>query len=211
MTPKLDKWTIVLAGHWNRMIFTPQWVGNHLFPGVGELETMVSLLPVLPLIYRDPAVTVEVAQSRIVFKPRAPTDTLLQRAERMARTVLEELDDTPLVAVGVNFGFREPNPPNDVLNIFASPDSAELAIQGWEVQERQITRKLFQEGTLLNLTLKYGPDGVDCDFNFHTETTENETARHAVTDRVIGLKNAALELLDKTYHLQPGPEGNDDE
>ncbi len=31
MTPKEEAWSIVLVGFWNRMIFTPEWVGSNLF------------------------------------------------------------------------------------------------------------------------------------------------------------------------------------
>lgn len=53
MVPRHEGWTVVLAGHWNRMIFTPAWVGQHLFQAGQQLETLVAILPVLPLIYQD--------------------------------------------------------------------------------------------------------------------------------------------------------------
>lgn len=33
MKPKLETWTIVVAGGWNVRIFSPEWVGKQLFHG----------------------------------------------------------------------------------------------------------------------------------------------------------------------------------
>ncbi|WP_232055963.1 hypothetical protein [Tuwongella immobilis] len=199
----MEGWTIVLAGHWNRMIFSPEWVGKHLFAANGDIETLVALMPVLPLVYRDEQVVMEVSQPRLVFHPRKANDVCLRRAEQMALRILRELDDTPLIAVGVNFAFREENPPDKVLDIFNLTDGPELAGEGWEVQERKIVRKTTRGGSVLNLTLIYGPYGVDFEFNFHTESQDNEDCQAALKDTAVGLKDTALNILDTIYHLQP--------
>src|SRR6266404_6334469 len=118
MTPSQDGWNPTLAGFWNRMIFTPEWVCPRLFPGP-QIETHFALFPLLPLIYRDEQVVMEISALRLVFRPRILDDDVsLLRAETMARTALTALPETPVQAVGINFAFRESIPPGHVLAMF---------------------------------------------------------------------------------------------
>src|SRR4051794_13893072 len=110
MTPKLTGWSVVLLGSWNRMIFTPEWVSTRLFHQP-EIETFVALMPNMPLIYQHEQVVFEVAQPRLLFRPRVANDACFAQCETMARTVLDALRDTPLQAVGVNVAFTEAEPP----------------------------------------------------------------------------------------------------
>src|ERR1051326_2392210 len=97
MRRKPESSSIVLAGFWNRMIFTPEWVNARLFPGVDNLEAMVALLPVMPVIFRDDEVAVEISHSRIVLKPRNQSNAgSLQRAGRLAAAILQALPETPI-------------------------------------------------------------------------------------------------------------------
>src|SRR5438105_3845930 len=110
MNPKQDGWSIILVGAWNRMIFTPEWVNDRLFHQP-DIETFVSLMPNLPMIYQNEQVILEVAQPRLVFRPRVANEACLRRAEEMANTILNTLRDTPLTAVGINLAFTEAEPP----------------------------------------------------------------------------------------------------
>jgi hypothetical protein len=212
MKRKRSGWNIVVAGFWNRMIFTPEWVIPRLFPEP-QLETLVALLPVLPLIYRNEQVALEVTMTRLSFHPRQlGSDASLLRAETMARTVLEALPETPLQAVGVNFAYKEEAPADHLVAMFNDADDVELAQQEWAIGERKITRKLTRGGKLLNLTLTYDGTAVSFDFNFHTDTTTNAAAQAAVArGRVIQLRDAALRLLQEAYHLDLDDEEETDE
>ena len=95
MISKQDTWGIVIAGHWNRMIFTPEWVGPRLF-NQDEIETQIALLPIFPIIYRHEQVVLEASAPRLIFRPRYNTGPALEAAERMAVTVLDDLPNTPL-------------------------------------------------------------------------------------------------------------------
>jgi hypothetical protein len=70
MIPKKDNWNIVLAGFWNRAIFTPDWVGRVLFNGQRDIDTLISIMPHMPIIDRNRHVALEVAGSRLAFRPR---------------------------------------------------------------------------------------------------------------------------------------------
>ena len=208
MTPKLDTWGIVLAGHWNRMIFTPEWVSANLFhQETIDTEIEIALLPVFPVIYRHPLVTLEASGGRLVFRPRADNPKALELAETMASTALRELPNTPLMGVGINFSFTEQNPSPKLLELFNLADAGDIAHEGWEAPEIKLLRKLSGEHGTLHLTLGYDRDKVEIDINFHSETTgtshsANEAAKVAVSGRVLPLRAAALGFLDSVYHLK---------
>lgn len=202
MIPKQEAWNIVLAGIWNRAIFTPDWVGRLLFHEP-EVETLISVMPLLPIIYRNRQVSFEVASARLIFRPREPNDACIQAAESMAHVVLDTLRDTPLLGVGVNLAYIERNPRPDLVRMFDFADNPSLIDGGWRLAEQRIVRKIEQGGDTLNLTLLFDGQDLTIEFNYHTETTENAVARAAVDHRAIRLRDASIRILDETYQLQP--------
>ena len=214
MIAKLETWGIVLAGHWNRMIFTPEWVGARLFHQ-DEIETQIALLPVFPVLYRHEQVILEASGGRLIFRPRFDSPVSLEAAERMAVTVLDDLPNTPLMGVGVNFTFEEKRPPGEMLQLFNLNDARKISRANWETPETKIVRRLTSELGTMNLSLGY-ENGIVCiDINFHTEATGatpavNKAAREAVFGRISGLRETAVKFLRDIYNLR-FEEGDDDE
>jgi hypothetical protein len=207
MIPKQDNWGIVLAGHWNRMIFTPEWVGARLFHQE-DVEAQVALMPVFPIIYRHGDVSIEVSSSRLIFRPRFDSTQSLEAAERMAVTVLDDLPNTPLAGVGINFSFVEREPPPKLISLFNLEDGRFIERAEWEAPETKISRKLNGPlGTML-LTLTQDADGVTLDFNFHTDTSgvpttaANAKARAALADRLVKLRETAVAFARDIYKLK---------
>jgi len=124
MHKRREGWNVVLAGFWNRMIFTPEWVGPRLFGENPQLETVVALLPILPIIYRDNRVAVEIATSRIVCRARdLGNEEALRRCGEVAGIILAAQPETPVQGVGVNFAFREQSPDVVLLDLFNMADN----------------------------------------------------------------------------------------
>jgi hypothetical protein len=185
-----------------RFIFTPEWVSPRLFqPG---FETYVALLPVLPIVYSDAAVVMEVSYARLLFRPRRLTDeTSLLRAEEMARIVLRALPETPVQAVGINFSYVEDLPPDHLVAAFNDVDDVELGGLGWSIGERKLTRSLTRGLDLLNLSMTYKDKVVTFDLNFHSEATSNAAALDAVMERrALALMHDGQTLLEETYRLE---------
>lgn len=204
MQTKPDGWNVVLAGFWNRMIFTPEWVSSRLFEQNAQIETVVALLPVLPIVYRDSQIAIEISAVRIVCRARdLDNEAALRRSGTVAQQILRSLQETPIQGVGVNFAFREPASFGSLLDLFNFPDSARFAEGGWEMGERKIVRQLSHDCVTLNLALTYDKEGVDIECNFHTDADDNETAVAAVApDRIIELRDKAITMLDELYGLQ---------
>lgn len=209
MIRRADGWNLVLAGFWNRSIFLPDWALSRLFPDHetpgNEVQTEVALLQALPLIYRDRQVAMEISGGRLVFRPQALDDECLLRCERMARAMLVALPETPVHAVGINFGFREELPPGHVLAMFNDVDDVELGQQGWAIGERKLVRKLTRGEDTLGLMMTLDGAALLFDFNFHIETVTggNSAAKLAVEEgRILRLRDATVALLRETYHLE---------
>ncbi len=206
MIAKFETWGVVLAGHWNRMIFTPEWVGTRLFEQE-EVETQIALMPIFPIIYRHEQVVLDAASQRLIFRPRFNSTKSLAAVERMAVTVLKALPNTPLLGVGVNFSFTEKEPPDKLVELFNLKDAREIARANWETPETKLIRKLTGEHGIMQFALGQDLEGVTIDITFHTDTlgsteTANETAKNAVTGRVVQLRDVALAFLLDIYTLQ---------
>jgi hypothetical protein len=211
MRRKPEGWNIILAGFWNRLIFTPEWVAEHVFHHA-NFETYVALLPVLPIVFNDKVVSMEVSLARLVFRPmKLEDDAALARAEEMARDVLKALPETPVQAVGVNFSYVEDFPPDHLAAVFNDNDPRDLGMMGWETKERRLTRRLTQGGDTLNLTMSNDGKSVTFDLNFHTDATTNDAASRAVrSGRAADLRRQGLELIQDVYHLEIEEGGDDD-
>jgi hypothetical protein len=211
MHKRREGWNVVLAGYWNRMIFTPEWVGPRLFGENAQIETVVALLPILPIIYRDNRVAVEIATTRIVCCARdLENEQAVRRSGEVAGIILNALPETPVQGVGVNFAFREQAPDASLLDLFNLGDNARWVEAGWELGERKIVRQLTGDGDTLNLTLSLSGDVLDIDCNFHTMPEDNVTAiAAAAADRVIALRDRATQGLIELYGLElEGDEGD---
>jgi len=204
MHKKREGWSVVLAGFWNRMIFTPEWVGPRLFGENAQIETVVALLPILPIIYRDNRVAVEIATSRIVCRARdLENEESLRRSGEVAGIILGALPETPVQGVGVNFAFREHTPDAALLDLFGFADNARWVEAGWELGERKIVRQLTGDGDMLNLALNLNGDRLDIDCNFHTAPEDSAAAiAAAAADRVVALRDRATQALRELYGLE---------
>ena len=95
MKPRTDSYTIVIRGFWNRMIFSPQWVMDEIFHKQ-EVEKLVPIIPVAPLIYRDDELVLHVAEQQIIVQARKFDANCLEQAEKMACETLATLPKTPV-------------------------------------------------------------------------------------------------------------------
>ena len=208
MIAKNDGWSIVLAGYWNRMIFTPEWVGRVIFQEP-ELETLIGLMPNMPLIYRNARVAVEISQPRLAFRPRRLDDECVRQAEERALFVLRTLQDTPLIGIGINYAFTEPNP-GQLIDLFELRDDRQFADADWNIRDRRLVRTMQRGQDILNLTLAYDGQELTIEFNYHTEAPDNAAAQAAVNNRVLRLRDDSLRLLRDVYNLELAPGGEND-
>lgn len=183
------------------MIFTPQWVGKELF-GVAEVEALVPLNPLLPIVYRDKDVSLQVGEDRVVFNARETTSACRERMEGLACVLLELLPKTPVSAIGVNFGFIEKAPEDSLLECFNFSDDLDLGSADWDTERKKLTRRLVSGEKTLNLTLVYEASGeilVDANFDFAVKSSEKAIGN--IKGKTTEMYDILIKLLKDVYDL----------
>jgi len=183
------------------MIFSPDWVGKKILK-VRNVEILVPVAPNAPRIYRNENVAISISDSRVVFDMRKFSDECVKRTEDMACSVLNELFHTPISAVGVNFGFKEDEPGENVLKLFESPDDTSISSSKWQVEHKKLSRRLKQDNTILNLTFLKSDGVLDIDANFHADVKSATEATSVIESKALEMKANLLDLLKSVYSLK---------
>lgn len=195
-----DSWNIVLAGNWNVAIFSPHWLSKNLFHS-DSITLEFPLVPGLPPRFTAEGVIIFPSSDRVIFAPRTLTDELLTKTEKMACELLNLLQHTPITAVGVNFGFIEKEPTQELLVHFVDKDAALLADAGFEIIERTFARKLIYQGQQINLSTKIELNEIKVDLNFHTDVQSAEQAQNSLKAVILKHRVTAFQLLQNVYNL----------
>jgi len=187
MTPKLEKWSIVIVGGWSASIFNPQWIGSNL-TGNPAIEVGFDIInPVSTLEYRFDDLRLRVTSRRLQIHPTSDKPETLKRWSEVAAKILSLLPHVPISATGLNFSFLETEPSKKLLGAFSCADTANIADAGWVVENTTISRRLSAAGRICNFVISREPEGVVLTYNFH----------HAVKNA--GEASTALSVsLDKT-------------
>jgi hypothetical protein len=200
MIPKQAGWTIVVLGHWNRMIFAPDWMGRELFD-VKEVEMLVPLSPRAPTVFRKRDVAIQVSEELLVLVAQEATLAAMKEAERLVCLVLDKLPHTPVLAVGVNFRFAEKSPPQQLVRLFEFADEPDIFTQGWTIGAKKVVRTLTKDERTLNLTFTYEPAETQIDANFHRDVTSASAAAEAIRGKTEGLHGMLVSLLTSAYNV----------
>lgn len=198
----LERCPIVLAGHWNRAIFSPQWVLAKVFPGVEKLELgmLFGELPVLTFQAQD--VSIHLLPGHIRIYPVGGLQSL-STAEVTACRILSHLPETPVRAVGFNFGFDVVKPSEQVQHLFDLRDVGMLSEPGPLVQSE------------ISHSVQYGADGqmtVDLvkskspefriDLNFHWSTENAGVAEARIQGRIQQALQDSFDVIGRVYGLE---------
>ncbi len=192
--------TIVIVGDWNIAIFTPDWISGRLTESQEiEVQIPIGSLGQPPRLGFD-ALFLRVLPDRLVLAPKDDRSGALAQLERVSTKVLEDLDHTPVRAVGVNFCFLEENPTEQLLGAFRLADQDYLSDQGAALETTTIKRKLIIQEKILNLTVERGNRGsVTILMNFHKNVTSSLEAADFLRGATEGLRVLAATLIEHAY------------
>lgn len=204
--PDLNRWSLVVAGAWNQAIFSDDWTLEHVFRGADKLESEVSLHADGSIARRFKGLDFRftVFPLKVEFHPLANTHDALARIERAAAQLLERLQDTPLTAFGVNFGFDADS--EALTRAVTLLDAPLLTAAGCEVQSTRVRRRIVYRGQVVNLQLsREGSLPVKIDFNHHFDARGSQNVRDQMNDSMVRSLEATRELLN-LYGLELGVE-----
>ena len=201
MQPIFDQWTVVLVGSWNVRIFSPLWVGQHLFDSK-EVEMEVGIgAGAHPMRYRKSAALIIPRDDRIIFGTTSYRDEALSLLESLSSTTLDLLPHTPISAVGINFGFVEEDPEPDLLKLFDVPDSARLASWATDIHRKELTRQLETKEGIMNLKQVLHDGKVEFHLNFHEDVDSPSKAKESLEGKILRRRDFAIEFLKEVYDL----------
>ena len=106
LTP--DNWNVVVVGHWNRAILSPNGIAKRLF-GLEDgtpVQVLIPLDVVGPYHVRHEKITVIPSNDRLLVQPLHSTFENLMDAMSIARRALEDLPLTPVFAAGINLNYK---------------------------------------------------------------------------------------------------------
>jgi hypothetical protein len=200
MTPKKDSWTIAIVGHWNRMIFTPNWVGKKIFK-TEAVEVRIPLQMNSPIAYKFQDITLSISERRVIIGMMVLSDECLLLGENIACLIMQQLFHTPLSGIGVNFGFIETKPSTELVEALTFSDDASID-SAWSVQRKEMARQLEKDNQLLNMSIVRDDSGVEISANFHTEVKSANEAEKAIKDKTLKMKDEFVKLIEQVYKLK---------
>jgi hypothetical protein len=198
-------WTIVLAGSWNMAILNPSWMAREIFCADPITVEVVVGEGTLALRYSHHNVAITPHPERIIFNATDASEAGLQTVEELACRLLEKLPVTPLVGVGINFGFEEDDVRRDVSEIFNIRDTGKFAEHNLPVSRSSIIRQIDDyDDRQINFRMSLENAILRMHFNFHKPVEAGPQAIAALRGKAVEYKDFSLSLLRTLYDLEIG-------
>jgi len=196
-------WNIIVVGYWNRSIFTTDWITKNIFKS-NECILEFPSNPALPQRFSTNTnnITIIPSSSRLVVMPRILNDETLIIAATYTKDILKLLNQTPVSAIGINFGFTEDNPEDDLLSIFPNKDVPQILDQEFEINTQNLERLLIYENEKqLKLSIKKYLNIIDINFNFNFDIKTAKSAIDLLENGILIYRNKAISFLEKVYNI----------
>lgn len=196
-------YSVVIAGKWNPAILTPSWLVANLFDDNPQMQVEFSLNFDIPSRFKVKNIIIAPAIDRVILLSADNSDESLALLETVAIKLCNTLSHTPLVAVGINFGFIEKVNKAALLPLMNFSDTNAITEDGWAISNQSIKRSLSKDGFLINLTISLDDySDFHFDFNFHYKTANAAAVSACLFEKVLVCKNQATALLNTLFNLQ---------
>jgi len=199
MKSEKEKWTIVIIGLWDPRIFSPGWVGKELFDGK-EVGLEVPIVPTFPYRFNAESLVLIPQNDRVIIGIKDIKEDNLNKAESLAKKILDSFPQLPISSFGINFGFVE-NAPEGLVPLFNLSDIQKLSDNNYKIGSTEIKRKLKFEQVDLNMTHSFDEGIVRMHLNFHHNSNSTKSASDLLNNLVIKYRDLAQDLLRKVYGL----------
>lgn len=192
----------VMVAQFNPAIFEMQWMAKHLLERqVGDaiqgLDVVMQHSSGLLHLKFLEGVALNVAEGRTEILMQDGTEACINAAEARLVRLLTLLPHTPLSAIGCNFEFVDPTPPQAIIDLF---DTQEALEGQQDVLRRQVTVQLRLDDATLNLTRVLSDEGCRFSFNYHRNETDWEKYVAFIPGMIVRQRTHAENLLRTIYH-----------
>lgn len=203
MQPVAEDYTIVIPGNWNLAILNPDWIARTLFQAEGVEAQITIVAGTTSLRYRHNQVIIAPNANRVLFSTSELSAENLAAAEAAAERILEQLPVTPVSGVGINFGYRQDQIPENVADIFNAADVAALAARDLAITRLSVTRTIRYDERDLRLRLTQTEDNsLRVHLNYHKAVGSSEEARQAIHQKVAAYLAHGEGILRDIYGLE---------
>ncbi len=194
--------SVVVAGLWNRSIFTPSWLASNILED--ERAPIQSEIPIsnleLPIRHSFGGVYLRVSQGRLELNQKEIGSSDEPMIETACK-ILSLLAHTPVSGVGINFQYKILDV-GRISPLFKTLDLGPLADFGASVAENVLVRSLrLTNGHIVNVNLALR-DCVTIDVNFHHDARSTSEAKSFIGDGVQSRLQLAERLLLDVYRIE---------
>jgi hypothetical protein len=192
---------LVLVAQFNPAIFEFPWIAKHILEAdegaaVQALEVIMQLGSVGMRLQFFEGVAINVQPGRTDFLVQNGDAASFKAVEDRLTKLLAVLPHTPVAAIGCNFRFNDPQPPQNIIDLFDTPEGLEGE---FNIKSRQSTTQLEVEGGVLNFSRTLSDAGCDFSFNYHRDETDAQKYADFVPGMVQAHLDHAAHLLNTTF------------
>lgn len=193
MRKELEKTSVVLSGAWNHAIFSPKWVAEKVLSQpsaplnavVSFLATGGTMVEISPL----GKVAIRLLPGRLEVIPLEPSPEALAEMEQTAIAIARALPETPLFAIGINFGYAVADGKHT--SLLECKDQSIFEDAGFATSNVQVWRDFRKGDLILRYLTHWDPaKGLSLEFNRHFDLVGNAGRAEKV------LQGAVAETLE---------------
>ena len=204
MQIKPNSFAIVIIGRWNPYILTPQWITENLFENKPPVQIEFSLNLDLPNRYRINNVFITPTTEKIILTSFDNSHESLIAMGNVAVKLCSILLHTPVMSLGINFGYFENENKEELLEMFAFEKNDPFSNDGWNIKSYTVKKFMVKDKFQLNLTTTIDENNdLHFEFNYHYNVPNRDFLETLFNnDNILSFKENSLELLNNVYKLK---------
>lgn len=206
MTIQSDSMSLVLAGRWNKYIFSPSWVSDKLF-NTQEVQIEINLENLeTPLRYKTQNVRFAVEPTKVIFTALEYDQDVFAYIEDRAKHLCAILSETPVIGFGINIEFLCDTIPESVSRLLSIPDTKYYSDNLLTIKNQAVTRKLDLGDRECNLSVTIEGSKIVFLYNFHTTVSSASMIASGLTGDILKCYQMAKDIMKNIYNLEVASE-----
>lgn len=198
------EFSLVVIGAWNPSIFNETWINTHLLDNAEDFQIAYPIEDVTaPRRISFSGINLFPGRKKLEVSPEDASLEKIQACQSLVVKIFELLSHTPIIEMGVNFGFEcEHN--GKLAELFSLQDNPDI-LEEFAIKGTTIRRTLTKEGEagVLNLSIDNYQGNYQLRINFHYTNMNSQICKELLEANVVTSNyDNSLQLLDKLYGLQ---------
>lgn len=199
-------WSVVIVGQWNPAILTPSGIARRLFKldqGT-PVDVAIALDTIAPPRVTHEKITVLAGKERLIIQLDQPSYPQLVIAMQTGVSALQNLPETPLVAVGITVRFSADSQIEALRAVTSNSEfDNRLSDQNLVICGRALTRVLDWEAGKLNIAIEEDQSGsFEILFNFELRSTDASQHIRWLQTEITKIENKVSCLLYNCLNIE---------